>query len=321
MITNKEKKIAFIKSIDPRIVLPLEDDLWEYYLDGTELDYGYKTSWLKFQDFIKNDYKDSVESYVEEKKKINILFNTISKTFKTYPIIKKDDMDETLLKILTEPNNKKEEGYYITIDLKDAILQCIKYFKIFDDEGIIGLFKTHSFNENILNFRGNKINICSILFNRTNDNFFWTLCSFLLNKIYISEHILLRKIKEFNLSLVNIKGDELLFYIGKENTLPQDFIDNFCNKDFIINGIECHVKLLYYNYYSYKINNEEKNISYFDNVITKQRKYGVKNCYYIWVLNKLYNDEPLIDKDLITVGNHYKTVPLLDKITILKNNV
>ena len=320
MIQDRDKKIAFIKAIDSRITFPINNDLWDYYLNGAEFDYGYKTLWGEFNDFIKDEYNNSIENYTDELRLINMLFNTLSETFKTYPIITKNDLDNTIIDVLTNDNQLKK-GYYVSIDLKDAILQCYKYFNIFDEDGIVGVFEKNSFNKNILKFRGNKINIHQILFSGAKENTYWEMCAFLLNKIYTSDHNIISFLKEKNIPLYFINGDDLLFYIGEENTILKDFIDSYCNKDFIINGIECHVNILYYNNIDYKINDEEKTIGYFDNVVTKKRKYTIKNCYYIWQLDKIYRGIPLIDKDRITVGNHYKTVPFLDKITILKNNV
>ena len=63
MITNEEYKNAFINASDARIAFILEDQYWDYLVEGSENICGYKSLWENFCKMLKEDFNDDINHF------------------------------------------------------------------------------------------------------------------------------------------------------------------------------------------------------------------------------------------------------------------
>lgn len=323
MTTDFEKKYAFITAVGDRIGLVLDDNYWDYMLKAHEEDYGYQTEYKKFSKYIDDVWSGDVKSYRKELYKIRNTLVDLAWYFRKndFGIRGKDcnkDLKEFVLSGTSEDRTMLHGHYYLSIDLKNADFQVVDYLNLLHGETINDYIRKTSEHTEIMEYKGNR--------NRTWDYmekimghsklYIWEL--YCLSKIYESDHEIMQYIRDNNLKLRKINGDELIFEIGEDMNLPQDFIDKWCKHDVGIEGLTCHVKALRYGLAHYTINGQEQYKSFYDNHVTGQRKYVTKNCIYIHQLDKIYRGKKLTEKDnAIKNGQGFKKFS--DKIIILEN--
>lgn len=323
MINDKEIKQEFIKAIDGRVQLILDDNYWDYLLNEYEFDYGYKTEYERFKAFIEDKFKGDIQLYKKEIAELNRnIIPYLSVMQSTYPKISQSDYNDIIVDFAERKKAKDksivmEEGaYYLTIDLKDAFTQMIDYFHLCGNLTFNDAIGKCTKVPEIITFRGNKLNI----YNRVEDSMgnlrTYKMLLIILSKIYDTDDELINYIKDNNLVLSKILGDELYFKLGDKMTLNKTLINKYCKGVVNINGFDCHVNIVKYGKIHYTYNGIEKYMGYYDNYLTKSRKFHNKTCIYLWQLNKLYKGETLNEKDMyLKDGQGY--MPFIDKIEIL----
>lgn len=322
MVTDIEKKQEFILAVGDRVGLIMDDDYWDYWLKSHEDDYGYESKYKEFSTYIDKIWGGDVKKYRKEKYKIREIMLDLVHYFKREKFgIKRKDCNEVLKDFLI---NKALKGslmhtghYYLSIDMKEANFQTIDYLDLMKGKKIEDYIKENSDFPEIMDYKGNRLEIWDYMEEKMGASLLQKWELFCLSKIYESDHEIIKYIKDNNLNLCKINGDEMMFEIGKEMSLPQDFVDKWCKKDVDIEGLICHVRILQYGLAHYKINGQEQWKAYYDNYVTGQRRYNAKNCLYIHQLDKLYRGKKLTEKDkVIKNGTGFRD--FIEKIEILK---
>lgn len=322
MENNEKIKNAFIKASDLRIGLVLDDDYWGYTLENSEKLFGYKTLWENFQTMLSSDFNNDIDLYNAELLKLHIVFKNMA-DFLNYKkkSIKKEMYNETLFNFVKNKSDLEKKifnkRYYLSIDLKNAIFQCLEYFNCCEGKTFDEFIKTKTDYPQLLDLRGNKLKCWDEVTMKIGQQALMRMGLVILSLIYDTDHPIVNYVKE-NLDLAMIRTDELLFAIGDENDFPTELIEEYCGKDCEIGGFVCHINILQYGLIHYKINGEEMYKTYYDDVLTGKRKINAKNCLYMWQLNKLYNEEKLTDKDkVIRDGSGY--LPFTYDIEIIRD--
>lgn len=322
MITNEEYKNAFINASDARIAFILEDQYWDYLVEGSENICGYKSLWENFCKMLKEDFNDDINLYNNEFYKLKRKFKSLGKYMeRNMPNITKEMYNAELFDFVSHKNDlgklMYDGHYYLSIDLKDAAFQFLDYFNCIPNKTFDEFVKEITDYSQILCFRGNKLKCWNEITLCVGDQMQRRMGMAVLSKIYENSHPLIKYIKEKGLKIAEIRTDEILFYVGETNDLSEEFVNEFCGKDVEIGGFMCHINLFKYGLIHYKINDNEMYKAFFDNVITGKRKFNAKNCLYMWQLNKLFNGEELNELDkMIRNGSSY--IKFNDKIEIIK---
>lgn len=325
MVSDKDIKNAFIRASDARILFPLDDEYWLYFLEGSEEMCGYYSLWNDFKKFLKEHFNNDVNLYNYEFHKIRRTFEDLGDFFSEYKTnITKEMYNPELYNFTREKKNLGKllhnKHYYLSIDLKNAAFQCLDYFKCLGNETFSEYLTKITEHPEILQFRGNKIRCWDEVTIRAGQQYLLRMCFVILSKFYESDHKIMKYIRDNNLQLSNIRTDELMFHIGEENNIPEDILNEFCGKDIVFDGLIFHINVYQYNLIHYTLNGEEMFKSFLDNVITGKRKFNAKNCTYMWHLNKLYEGEELTEKDMVIIGGDGLAEPFTLDIKILEDN-
>ena len=209
-------------------------------------------------------------------------------------------------------------GYYLSIDIKEAFPKVLDYMGVLKGDSFTEYISKYITRPEIMDWRGNRLDALKCMERYMGDTFlpYWEFMA--LSRMYDSDHEVIKYIKDNGLKLAKINGDEMMFEIGEEMTVPQEFIDKWCKKDADIAGLTCHVRILQYGLVHYKINGQEQWKAYYDNYVTGHRKYNAKNCLYIHQLDKLYRGKKLSEKDKV-LKNGSGIRKFTDTIEILKD--
>lgn len=323
MTTDFEKKRAFVLAIEDRIGLVLDDEYWDYMLEFYENDLGYKSEYEKFCKFIDEKMNGDLKAYRKEIYKVRSALMDLALYFKKTNFgIRAKDCNEELRNFVV---NKSQSGklmhnghYYLSIDIKKANFQTIDFLNLLKGKKIEEYIKEILEYPEIMDYKGNRLEVWNYMERIMGRSLLLKWELHCLSKIYESDHEIIKFIKENNLKLSKINGDEIAFEIGEEMTLPQDFVNKWCKEDVDIAGLTCHVRILQYGLVHYKINGQEQWKAYYDNYVTGHRKYNAKNCLYIHQLDKLYRGKKLSEKDKV-LKNGPGIRKFTDTIEILKD--
>lgn len=323
MITNLNIKKSFLSSIQPRFNFILDDVYWDYILASSNDAFGIKTLWDNFNNLINEKYNGDISLFDNDVYNLLTAFERLMKIVSDkLPYISKDYYNEELHHF---NNTRLEKGikmingnFYLSIDLKNALFQCFEKFGGFYDYTLQDFLKIHTMVPEIFDLRGVKLKCADIVIDYIGEQYMVRMALALLSQIYDSDFELIKFIKENHLKLVRINNDELIFDLGPEISLPDNIINKFCGKDFVVNDIEFHVNLYQYKLIHYTYNGTEMYKTIYDYPLSGKRKFNSDKCIYAWQLNKLYNGEELNEKDKV-ININGEIVPFNDEIIILKD--
>ena len=315
---------AFINAVDVRIGMPVVDPYWQYYIDAYEDTYGYSTKWDNFCEMISTSFSGSLSEYRSEYKTCRDNLMALAVCLRGTKM-NFSGANETLMTFLSNLKNDRSAspimrkgGYYLSIDIKEAFPKVLDYMGVLNGETFEEYISKYITHAEIMNWRGNRLDALKRMERYIGDTFlpYWEFMA--LSRIYDSDHEIIKYIKENNLKLAKINGDEMMFEIGEVMNVPQEFIDKWCKEEVDMAGLICHVRILQYGVVHYKINGQERWKTYYDNYVTGNRKYNAKNCLYIHQLDKLYRGKKLTEKDKV-IKNGSGIRKFTDTIEILKD--
>ena len=317
-------KESFIRSVWCKYPLILDDKYWDYYLQVSEKDYGYQTSFTQFCSMIKDVFNDNVNDYEAETQCALYKLSDALILYKpNFPKLKWDSLSNEIQSLYHGNINKMDKNlefgkYYLSVDLKESCIQVIDYYKLFGDKAFDDIIESEIY-KGILEWKGNRISAWDKAEEYIGHVPLLKMEYTMLSKILTNSNEISDYIKDKSLPLTAIRGDEMLLELPIKTTID-DFLLDFplTLNDWEIEDIKFHLKIIKYDHVHFKINGKEKYASFNENCSNGQRNYITKSCSYLHQLNKLYNGEDLSEMDLvIRDGSGYR--PFIDKIEIIRD--
>ncbi len=281
-IFNKDLANRFVSDYKLPIPITSNKELFFYYLDLFEDEYGTMTKYDTLLSLINDKFEGNANKFLNEY--YNVRENIIQSMLNNPSFINfNEKMDMGQFAVKDKPNNVSSNNVYncdnigkrfISIDLKKANFQALKsvdpniVFNASTYEDFIGLFTDLDYIKDSKYTR-------QVIFGKCNPKRHITVEKYLINEIrkYIETHF----VKQYNLKLVSLSNDEIVYEINVFDfeKLKSIRLDDIIKNEIFVNlNLNVSVTVFYLSGYRLLSNGNDKvNKTFF----SKQSYYTQKN--------------------------------------------
>ena len=210
-----------------------EDDIWNYLMKTVGTYFNTDVMYKKFCDVLKL-YDYNIEAFEKEHDEIkDRLINVLTKAYNSCDITEEDyEKYHSFMRF-----NYLKDGTYLTIDLRNAHIQCLCYYGVLTAEDIDNVFSVSPFGKILQQYKwyySGAYNFCR------NNHVGFILSKKLLHIAYNSDDPFFKKIKEYSKTF-QIVGDRMFIKIKEEDI---NLFEEYLYKDYeTIDGIRFSVDI------------------------------------------------------------------------------
>lgn len=290
---NNRLKIRFVKDYNLPINL-FDSDLWEYYMKL--YDFFPTDTWHKLINTIKSDYDGNVEKWLDYCAQVrdSIIFSILeSPEYKEF-----NNMD---LKAYNLDNKFEEKNLFIetsdghlfiSIDLKKANFQALKYIGILSNETYEDFVAFHGGDDYIANSKY----LRQVVFGKLNPSRQIKVEKYLINQIH---NLISDKLREHGFGLYSFHSDEVIYYGEDASANPEHIINEI--PDLVKEKLNLEVRADYIEVSKIPIINYRGNsIDAYErfNMITGESCLKKVSTLFFPQVYKLWKGKSITDKDL-----------------------